>query len=87
MPAVHGGQPFCDVARRWHALAERRLVYYYELYRSGRWRHYYAGEEQFAVRLLEVVRATKIWAELADQRPADKDTQTTKDRDNLRPAA
>ena len=87
MPAVHGGQPFRDVARRWHALSERRLAYYDELYRSGRWRHYYASQEEFAVRMHDVVRATRIWAELAAPGPAAQTPQAVPRRDNLRPAA
>ena len=34
------------IARKWHDLAEQRLDYYTELYRSGRWKHYYT-EERF----------------------------------------
>ena len=41
-----------EVAQKWRALAERRCAYFVELYRSGRWRHYYS-EEQFLVRLRE----------------------------------
>ena len=87
MPAVHGGQLFDDMARRWHALAERRLAHYDELYRSGRWRHYYASQEQFAFRMLDVIRATKIWAGLAAQRPAAKTSQGPTHSNGLRPAA
>jgi len=66
MPVTRGGYyPFDDLSRRWHALAERRLAAFTEMYRSGRWRHYYPTEQQFAMRMLEVIQAAKIWAELA----------------------
>lgn len=69
MPAVQGGQLFDDITRRWHALAERRLAHYEELYRSGRWRHYFRTQENFAQHMLDVIRVAKIWAELAGQQP------------------
>jgi len=87
MPPEHGDQPFENLACRWHALAQRCLAHYDELYRSGRWRHYYASQEEFALRLLEVIQATKIWANLAGQRLATKDAQATKDRNDLLTAA
>lgn len=69
MAAGQGGHPFDDLSRRWHDLADRRLAYFAELHRSGRWRLYYRTEQQFAVRMLEVIRAAKIWAELAGREP------------------
>jgi len=75
MPYVPGAARFDLIARKWHALAERRLLYYSELYRSGRWTHYYASRELFARRMLDVIKAAKIWAELAgEQPPADDDS-------------
>jgi hypothetical protein len=36
------GRPiFDDIARKWFALAESRLLYFGELYRSGCWTYYY----------------------------------------------
>ncbi len=69
MPAQQGGPRFNDIAGRWHDLADRRLAHFAELYRSGRWRHYYRSEEQFAERMLEVIKAAKVWALLADREP------------------
>ncbi len=86
MPTVPGGLPFADLACRWHALAQRRLAHYDELYRSGRWRHYYPTHEQFAAHLLEAIRAAAIWAELADRRPAVTRPPASTERD-LRSAA
>ena len=79
MPPV-SGPPFDSIARKWCDLAQRRLDYYVELYRSGRWRHYYT-EQALALRMLDVIKAARLWAELA---PAGRDD---KDRDHLRPAA
>lgn len=89
MPVTRGGYyPFDDLSRRWHALAERRLAAFTEMYRSGRWRHYYRTEQQFAVRMLEVIQAAKIWAELAGRKPARAaDQAPTAVREDLRTAA
>lgn len=69
MPAAQGGPRFDDLTRRWHDLAERRLAHFAELYHSGRWRLYYRTEQQFAARMLEVIRMAKIWALLAGREP------------------
>ncbi|MEJ2624852.1 MAG: hypothetical protein P8Z80_10015 [Pseudolabrys sp.] len=69
MPATQGGQPFDDLSRRWHDLADRRLAYFTELHRSGRWRLYYRTKQQFAIRMLDVIQAAKVWAELAGRAP------------------
>jgi len=71
--------PLDTIARKWSDLAERRLNYFVELYRSGRWKHYYRTEQDFALRMLDVIKATRRWAELAPTKAADKD--------DLRPAA
>jgi uncharacterized repeat protein (TIGR03809 family) len=78
MPPVPGPPPLDVIARKWCDLAQRRLDYYTELYRSGRWRHYYT-EETLALRMLDVIKAVKLWNALAPAPPADKD--------DLRPAA
>jgi hypothetical protein len=83
MPHIAGEPRFDIMARKWHALAQRRLLYYSELYRSGRWTHYFASREAFAARMLDVIRAAKAWASLAGERPATPAI----DLDDLRPAA
>ena len=82
MPAVQGGPRLDEIARKWHDLAERRLAYFTELYRSGRWKHYYT-QERFALRMLDVIKAAKVWGELAA--PA-ANSRRCRD-DELRPAA
>jgi hypothetical protein len=75
MPHVPGAPHFDLIARKWHALAERRLAFYAELYRSGRWTLYYDSRQQFARHMLDVIKATKIWAKLAGETPrADDDS-------------
>lgn len=64
MQASTRAPDFKTIALKWHDLAERRLDYYTELYRSGRWKHYYT-QERFAIRMLEVIEAAKVWRALA----------------------
>jgi len=72
MSARVNANPYCDVARKWRDLADRRRAYFVELYRSGRWKHYYT-EEQFLVRMREVIYAAETWAQLAKS-PAERAT-------------
>jgi hypothetical protein len=55
------------IARRWLALANRRLLYFSQLYRSGRWTRYYASPEQFAAQMHRAIRAAQMWARLAGE--------------------
>ena len=75
MPAMSGTSGFETLARRWHALAERRLVHYAELYESGRWTLYFDSRKDFADRMIDVMAVEKTWARLAGR------------ADDLRPAA
>lgn len=77
MPPLPGAPRLDQISRKWLAFAERRLAYYADLHRSGRWRHYYSKEE-FAARVREVIQAVQIWRKLA---------QGKTDRNDLRPAA
>jgi uncharacterized repeat protein (TIGR03809 family) len=49
-----------DVARRWHALAERRRAHFNELHSSGRWRKYYR-EHNFMRQMQETARLAEAW--------------------------
>lgn len=64
MHVISDAPDFTKIALKWHDLAERRLDYYTELYRSGRYKHYYT-QERFALRMLEVIEAAKVWRALA----------------------
>jgi hypothetical protein len=68
--------------RQWHDLAERRLAYYHELYRSGRWTHYFRSPEQFAARMLDVIKVAKALAQLTGGAPPQSGHPN-----DLRPAA
>jgi uncharacterized repeat protein (TIGR03809 family) len=72
MSASVRAAPYGDVARKWRDLADRRRDHFIELYRSGRWTRYYT-EEQFLQRMREVIRASEIWARLA-QAPENRMT-------------
>jgi hypothetical protein len=81
MPAGPNLPRLEKVNRRWLDLAERRLVYYGELYRSGRWALYYPTQEQFAVRMLDVIKVVKTLRRVAASR-SERPRET-----GLRPAA
>jgi len=83
MPAVQGSHRLDKVTRQWHKLADRRLEYFIELYQSGRWKHYYT-RERFALRMLDVIKAAKVWGELANRPVTER--LAARD-DDLRPAA
>jgi uncharacterized repeat protein (TIGR03809 family) len=53
-----------SVARKWHALAERRRMHVIELRESGRWRHYYTAEGLLEA-LREAVGMRDAWARIA----------------------
>ena len=72
MPAGPCNHPYDTIAQKWSDFAERRRAYFIELYRSGRWKHYY-NEEQFIARMRDVVRGAEIWADLAGAKPAPGD--------------
>ncbi len=65
MPRTTGAFNFEPIAHKWLRLAERRLLYYSGLYRSGRWTRYYASREEFAEKMHEAIKAAQIWARLA----------------------
>lgn len=64
MPIPRPVRPFDQLAQEWRDLADRRREHFAELYRSGRWRHYYT-EDQFLAQMREVVRAAEAWARIA----------------------
>jgi hypothetical protein len=57
-------RPYDDIARKWHALAERRRAHVVELRDSGRWRHYYTWDGLLEA-LREAVATRDTWAKLA----------------------
>ena len=81
MPARLGAARFDAISRKWLDFAERRMAYFAELYRSGRWQRYYT-KERFAVLMRDVIDAVKVWRELAGEAPPPAAEKT-----DLRPAA
>lgn len=87
MQALPGRPSFDQIAKKWHDLAERRLAHYTELYRSGRWQHYYT-QELFATRMLDVINAAKKWRALAaGLQNTERAEEITRSDDKMRPAA
>jgi hypothetical protein len=66
MPPSTGDARLDEITVKWRDLADRRLAYFTELYRSGRWKHYYT-KESFESRMRDVIKAAKAWRELADR--------------------
>jgi len=60
------------VTRRWLDLAERRLVYYDELYSSGRWHHYFPTEAYLARRMLDVIKVANAFRRLVREPAAEE---------------
>ena len=69
MPAGTNALRLERVNRKWLDLAERRLVYYEELYRSGRWSLYFPTQNQFAVRMLDAIKVVKVLRRVAQHFP------------------
>lgn len=64
-----------SIALKWRKIAEQRRDHHFELYRSGRWHHYYT-EEEFLTEMRKAVALAERWVELAPSRqereaPAD----------------
>ena len=53
-----------SVALKWRALAERRRDHHIELYKSGRWRHYYTDQE-FLKEMRAAIALAQRWAKIA----------------------
>jgi hypothetical protein len=51
-------------ALRWRDLAERRHAHYLDLYKSGRWTHYYT-EDEFRAELGSAIALAERWASIA----------------------
>jgi len=56
---------FGKIAEKWRDLAEKRRDYFFELYRSGRWRLFYAHDELLA-QVREVAEICDRWAKVVE---------------------
>src|SRR3954471_11494573 len=52
------------IALKWRSLAEQRRDHHVDLYKSGRWQHYYTDEE-FLVEMRQAVAMAERWAKIA----------------------
>jgi uncharacterized repeat protein (TIGR03809 family) len=57
---------FGKTAEKWRDLAEERREYFAELYRSGRWHHYYT-EDQFRAHVRQVAEICDRWVDILEQ--------------------
>ena len=65
--AGHGLLPKGEnIARQFQSLAEKRRRHLLELYRSGRWRHYFT-EDQLASEVHATSRLIESWKEYAEE--------------------
>jgi hypothetical protein len=64
MSERQSSRPFDRLAQKWSDLAERRRAHALDLYRSGRWKHYY-NEGEFIRHLRDVNRDADEWARIA----------------------
>lgn len=78
-----------EIAHQWLGLAERRLAYYQELYRSGRWTLYYPTQERYASRMLDAIRAATTFRDISAKTKAqvDRVAELSKEETGVRPAA
>jgi uncharacterized repeat protein (TIGR03809 family) len=52
------------IALKWRSIAEQRRDHHLDLYKSGRWQHYYTDEE-FLVEMRQAVAIAERWAKIA----------------------
>jgi len=64
--------PHDNIARRWLALAERRMAHFIDLRDSGRWRHYYRQQAEIHEAVREAARARDEWARIAGVPPTPR---------------
>ena len=57
------------LARKWHALAQRRRDHLAELYQSGAWQRFFT-EETLRVQMREAVREVEHWGAMLGDEPS-----------------
>ena len=72
------------VAIKWRVLAERRRDHHIDLYRTGRWRHYYTDQE-FLAEMRAAIALAQRWARIAP-RPEEREAVSIAARDQARTA-
>ena len=74
-------------ALKWRDLAERRRDHFFELYRSGRWKRYYANEEFLLQAMRDAVSVADRWAAIAPTPEELAEIEAASEPVALRPAA
>ena len=59
------------IALRWRNIAEQRCDHHLDLYKSGRWKHYYTDKE-FLIEMRQAVAIADRWAVIAPL-PAERE--------------
>jgi uncharacterized repeat protein (TIGR03809 family) len=72
------------VALKWRALAERRRDHHLDLYKTGRWQHYYTNRE-FLAELRTAIALAQRWAKIAP-RPEEREAADAVTLDRARTA-
>ncbi len=71
MPAEPSARSLDRISHNLCDLAHKRLAYYSELSKSGRWKLYFT-EREFIERLRDVIAVTNTWNELTGRKPSAK---------------
>jgi hypothetical protein len=64
LPMLSAARRWERIALEWRSLAEQRRDQHFDLYTSGRWRHYYTGEE-FLAQMRQAAVLAERWSRLA----------------------
>ena len=59
------------IALKWRNIAEQRRAHHLDLYKSGRWKHYYSDDE-FLIEMRQAVAIADRWAVIAPL-PAERE--------------
>ncbi len=65
------------IALKWRSLAERRRDHHLDLYKTGRWRHYYSDQE-FLIELRAAIALAQRWAKIAPK-PEEREAAAARD--------
>ena len=60
----HAALKWERIALKWRVLAEQRRAHHLDLYKSGRWKHYYTDEE-FLAEMRKAVAMAERWSQIA----------------------
>jgi uncharacterized repeat protein (TIGR03809 family) len=71
MSAQQPARSLDAVACKWRDLAERRRAHLFEMYRSGRWKHYYRTEDEFFTRMHQAMRDVEAWSDIVPPPPQE----------------